>query len=265
MAGAWEEVLVGQPGSFSVCLRSGPLLVEREADLPHYAASTMKLVVLGAVLAHGGLAGLEAQVQVRSAFTGRVDSFRLRASEDQDPLTWQQVGRQVRLAMLVERMIIDSSNIATNLVMTDLGPDPIAAFLSGRDGDLRVERLIGDSAAEASGYTNTVTARSLETLMSDLTDGSLLPQAETRFVVELLSRQRHRRMIPAGLPGEVWSGSKGGWVEGVKHDVAYVRPEQLPPFVLAICTSAPVAEAEGEAIVARLAGATWREWSVHHS
>ena len=124
-----------------------------------------------------------------------------------------------------------------------------------------MNRMIGDHVAEAADVTNTVTAGGLAALMAGITDGSLLGADATRTALDLLSRQTHRRMIPAGLPEGTWSASKGGWVPGVAHDVALVRPPVAPPYVLAICTTSALPDGEAEALVARLSAVTWEHWT----
>ena len=125
--------------------------------------------------------------------------------------------------------------------------------------------MIGDHVAEAADVTNTVTAGGLAKLMAGITDGSLLGTEASTTALDLLSRQTHRELIPAGLPDGTWCASKGGWVPGVKHDVAQVRPPEAPPYVLAICTTADLPEAEGEELVARLSAITWEHWTRWHA
>jgi beta-lactamase class A len=83
--------------------------------------------------------------------------------------------------------------------------------------------------------------------------------------VALLARQSHLDMIPAGLPDGTWSASKGGWVTGVKHDVALVRPPAAPPYVLAVCTTTDLSDPDGMDLVARLSAVTWDLWNRWHA
>ena len=72
-------------------------------------------------------------------------------------------------------------------------------------------------------------------------------------------------MISAGLPPGTWSASKGGWVTGVAHDVALVRPGTVPPYVLAICTTTGMDDTDGAALVARLSAVIWEHWTTWHA
>ncbi|MFZ0529056.1 MAG: serine hydrolase, partial [Propionicimonas sp.] len=167
---AWDHELRGLQGSFSIDLRSldGPV-VSRDPATVHYAASTIKLAVLGALLREcsaGTPVGLGTRVQPRfpSAAGG---SFALAQGDDQDDETWARLGQEVALTTLAERMIVASGNLATNLILERIGLDTVQAYLAGLGlaGQLRVGRLIGDTAAEALGITNTVTASGLASLM----------------------------------------------------------------------------------------------------
>lgn len=258
----WGRRLDGLEGTFSLVLSDGDQTVAaREPDARHYPASTIKLAVLGALLRDGPLTTDD--VVVVDSFEGRVGDFRLNPQQDQDDWTWRRLGYRVALADLAERMITVSSNIATNLLITHLGLSAVDDFLNvaGLGGDVVVKRMIGDSAAEAAGITNTVSARGLADLLAHLTTDERFPAVSRSTALDLLHRQTHLDMIPAGLPRGTWSASKGGWVPGVKHDVALVRPRHRRPYRLAVCTTSDLADLAGATLVADLSRITWRWWS----
>jgi beta-lactamase class A len=265
---AWEEVLDGMPGRFSLDLRSldGPVAA-RDVDAPHYAASTIMLPILMALL-HDRAAGVQAAqgaVVVHDRFPSAAGgTFELRQSDDQDDATWTRLGTEVDLLDLADRMITVSSNIATDLIVERIGFDSVRRYLAdlGLASRFRLDRLIGDSAAEDAGSTNTVTASALASLMATIATGA---EFDSTTALGMLARQTHRDMIPAGLPAGTWSASKGGWVAGVKHDVALVRPPAAPPYVLAACTTADLPDAAGMELVARLSAVTWDQWSRWHA
>ncbi|MBI4899185.1 MAG: serine hydrolase [Actinobacteria bacterium] len=268
LVSAWEHVLQGVPGVFSLELRSGGAVVaSREADAPHYPASTIKLAVLLAFLRDrtAGLPSALDPVVVHDRFPSAVGgAFQLDQSGDQDDETWAMLGREVDLLELADRMVTLSSNIATDLIVERIGLESVRRLLVDRGlaSELRVDRLIGDDAAEAAGTTNSVTASALAQLMASVATGE---DGDSATALGLLARQTHRDMIPAGLPPDVWSASKGGWVPGVKHDVALVRPPSAPEYVLAVCTTSPLPHTEGLRLVAALSAVTWKEWVGWHA
>ena len=265
---AWDEVLDGLSGRFSLDLRSldGPV-ASRDPDASHYAASTIKLPVLMALL-RDRIAQVPAAlgvVVVHNRFPSAAGgTFELKQSDDQDDQTWSRLGMEVDLLDLADRMITVSSNIATDLIVERLGLESVRGWLAdhGLEGQLKVARLIGDAAAQDAAVTNMVTASGLATVMVSVATGA---DHDSTTALEILARQTHRDMIPAGLPEGTWNASKGGWVTGVKHDVALVRPPAAPPYVLAACTTADLPDAEGMELVARLSAVTWDQWSRRHA
>lgn len=265
---AWDEVLDGRSGRFSLDLRSlDDPVASRDADASHYAASTMKLPVLMALLrdraAHvpGALGSVLVHDRFPSASGG---VFELRQPDDQDDQTWSRIGTEVDLLNLADRMITVSSNIATDLILERIGFESVRSWLAdhGLDSRLQVARLIGDAAAQDAEVTNSVTASGLATLMATIATST---DSDSATALEILSRQTHRDMIPAGLPLGTWSASKGGWVTGVKHDVAFVRSVAAPEYVLAVCTTSDLPDAAGMELVARLSAVTWEQWSRWHA
>ncbi len=268
---AWDAALDGRAGRFSLVLDtlSGPV-VAREPDLPHYAASTVKLAVLCALLADrdAGLPAASGGVVVHETFAGAAGgTFRLLQADDQDDETWARLGTAVDVDELADRMITVSGNLAMDLLVERLGFDSVRRLLAsaGLDASLHLDRLIGDTAAQAAGITNTVTAAGLASLVARLADGTVLARDDADAALAVLARQEHRGMIPAGLPAGTWSASKGGWVPGVNHDVALVRPASAPPYVLAVCTTHDLDHLVGEQLVARLSAITWEQWERWHA
>lgn len=265
---AWEHPLSGLDGRVGLQLRSsGRLLVQRDADQAHYAASTMKLAVLGTLLEPDGLSALPERLPVVDRFASAIGGeFTLYQADDQDDATWAQLGQDAAADDLVERMIVASSNLATDLLVSLIGLGRVQDFLAraGLAGRVDVRRLIGDAAAESAGITNTVTTAGLARLLEGLTDGSLLGAEGARRATRILAGQTHLDMIPSGLPTGTWSASKGGWVDGVNHDVAWIRPDSAPDYLLSICTSTGLSHDAGCALLAELSRITWEHWNTWH-
>lgn len=271
IAPLWDAELDGLPGTFSVALHSRRAnLAGRDEHTPHYAASTIKAAVLAALLDvrnAGGRSG-QGSALVHARFPSRLDGrFELCQAADQDDDTWARLGEQVELSQLAEQMITVSSNIATNLIVERIGLAAVDAFLvrAGLDSELVVQRMIGDQAAQEAGFTNTVTASGLASLLAGLAEGSWLPGAACAEALDILARQTHLDGIAAGLPSGVWSASKGGWVPGVRHDVALVRPASAPPYVLAVCTTSELTDASAVQLIAELSRITYQEWIAWHA
>ncbi len=72
-----------------------------------------------------------------------------------------------------------------------------------------------------------------------------------------LRAQTDRAGIPAGLPDGVVVAHKTGWIGGVTHDAALVRPSDHPPFVLVVLTRHGASRSDGSALVSRVAARAW--------
>lgn len=244
---------------------------EHHALAPHYAASTMKLPLVIAAFRRAvrGELDLDAQVLVSGTFASVLDGspFHLDESDDQDPQTWAAVGGTRTLGELAEQAITHSSNIATNLLIDVVGLAEVAEVLRlvGCSPTTVVTRGIEDAAARGAGITNTVTAADLGLIMAAVgrRDPDLGGEAVLAPVEEMLGRQVHVDQVPAGLPPGTRTASKSGWIPGVSHDVALVRPVGEDPFVLAVCTTIDLAESEAAAFVAGIARDVWRAEHPH--
>jgi beta-lactamase class A len=254
-------------GSVSVWLgdlAGTPRFVHR-ALAAHYAASTMKLPLVVAVYRRvvRGELDLDEAYPVHNDFISVLDgsTFHIDGSDDQDPETWAAIGSTRTLRELAEHAITHSSNLATNLLIEIVGLDEVAEVLRivGCSPAMVVARGIEDAVAREAGVTNTVTAADLGLVMAAVgrREEALGGAAVLEPVEQILSRQVHVDQIPAGLPDGTPTASKSGWIPGVSHDVALVRPAGEEPFVLAVCTTVDLSEAGGAALVAGIAHDVW--------
>jgi beta-lactamase class A len=206
---------------------------------------------------------LDAPLPVRNAFASVLDGspFTMDEDDDQDPVTWAAVGGTRSLRELAEHAITHSGNLATNLLLDVVGRDEVAEVLrlAGCSPTTVVGRGIEDAVARAAGITNTVTAADLGLLMAAVArrEPALGGPPVCEPVEQILERQQHVDQIPAGLPSGTPTASKSGWIPGVSHDVALVRPTGEDPFVLAICTTVELGEHEAAAFVASIAADVW--------
>jgi beta-lactamase class A len=240
----------------------------RNADVPHYAASTMKLPLVIAVLrkAARGEIVLAASVEVHNSFRSAADGspYSIDPAEDQDPGTWSAIehGTTRSVLQLCDHAITHSGNLAANILLEMVGLDEIAHVLhaAGCSTQTVVRRGIEDTKAREAGITNTVTAADLGRLMVSLArhDTALGGALVCAPVEAMLSRSQIRNQIPAGLPPDVSTANKTGWVDGVSHDVCLIRPVDREPVVLSICTTTDLSERAAAALVASLAKDVWR-------
>lgn len=255
-------------GAVSVWLGDvdGGVHVALAADAVHYAASTMKLPLLVAAhrLHEDGSLDLDRAVEVHNGFESAVDGspYSLAPEEDQDPATWAQLGSACPLRILAERAATVSGNLATNLLLEQVGPEAVAAVLAdaGCSERTRLPRGIEDLAAHAAGIDNLVTAADLGLVLRGVAARSLAAAATCREVEAVLARQTWRDGIPAGLPSGTPVANKTGWVPGISHDVALVRPERRPAYVLSVLTTVDVPEETATELIRDVSAVVWEGW-----
>jgi beta-lactamase class A len=71
--------------------------------------------------------------------------------------------------------------------------------------------------------------------MSAVVTGRLAGPEQTAWMLGLLARQTDRQLT-AAVPEGVPFGSKSGWVDGIRHDVAFVGEPGPDALVVAVCT-----------------------------
>src|SRR5690625_4180892 len=199
----------------------GQLLAAERADHPFYAASTIKLHVLLAALqaADGTEAGkdgpgdeplldLDQSVPATRTFLG-ADGKPFTLGGDHLDATHPAERSPVTVRELLRRMIDRSSNEATDNVLTLIGLEAVAETIAGlgRSGT-RAERLTGEGRG-ADGR------------------GTWLSASSRELAREALAAQQIPIIATALRPG-VPVGSKSGWVDGYRHDVAVIGDPGAP-------------------------------------
>ncbi|HEX7746287.1 MAG TPA: serine hydrolase [Micromonosporaceae bacterium] len=278
----WEDLdrdLAGAPGTISAYV--GPLGAQPAyARLPaatHYAASTMKVGVLAALYRAGeaGMLDLDRPVPVRNEFDSALPTaprFSCDRDDDNDDAVWQAEGSLAPLRWLAQRMIVKSSNLATNIVISHVGLAAVAGVWAQAGARHSVTgRGIEDAAAREAGITNLVAAADLAALFGAIVLGADRPgpiaaPATCRAMLDVLLAQERREDLAAGLPDGVRIAHKNGWVRGVRHGAGVVFPDDAPPYVIAVCTTTDLADG-GESgdgaddaacrLIARVSATAW--------
>jgi beta-lactamase class A len=272
---ALDAQLATVPGTVSVYCAGlgGPPAYVRAGTATHYAASTMKVAVLAAL--HRSGLDLNTPVEVRNEFVSAAAGaprFECRRSYDNDDEVWERLGQRAPLGWLAQRMIVRSSNLATNLVLDRVGRPAVAAAWAAAGAEHSVvDRGIEDTAALEAGVNNLVTASDLAAILGTIAlgvdrTGPLATPAACRAMLDTLLAQEVVDDLAAGLPPGTRIAHKNGWISGVRHGAGVVFPSDAPPFVLAVCTSTPWAVNEPNDRACQLvASVAATAWSARHS
>jgi beta-lactamase class A len=248
----------------------------------------MKVAVLAALYraADAGTIDLDAPVPVVNDFASAAAGaprFAMDPAYDQDDEVWARMGGSAPLRWLGFRMIVMSSNVAANLVLSHVGIAAVADVLrvAGKTHS-RVERGISDTAARDAGLDNEVTARDLAMLLGAIAKGAegrssaaagavprplpgpaIAKPSTCAAMLDVLCAQEHLEDLAAGLPAGTRVAHKNGWVSGVRHATGVVFPNDTAPYAIAVCTTSPLTGTDHDAmareLIARIAAASWAD------
>ena len=231
-------------------------------DSVFHAASTMKVPVMieyFRALDQGRIRRDE-ELLLDTVFKSIVDGspYALDAGVDSDSSVFKRVGQRVPLRWLVERMIVRSSNLATNALIERLDARRVDATAKSLGAThTKVLRGVEDGKAFQQGLNNQVSARDLATLMDAIESGKAASTASCREMVDILVRQEFRDEIPAGLPSGTRVAHKTGWITGVTHDAAIVYPPGRKPYVLVVLTKGIRERPVAQKLIADISRLVW--------
>lgn len=232
------------------------------ADVEFHAASTMKIPVMLEVLrsVEAGRLALDQEVFLENRFLSIVDgsAYSLDAGDDSDSLMYKRVGTKVPVRELLERMIVRSSNLATNALVALVGAEHANATAHALGAShIRVLRGVEDGKAFAAGLNNTTTSADLAVLLQRIERKEALSPRSARLMREILLRQEFNGEIPAGVPTGTPVAHKTGSITATLHDAAIVYPPGRPPYVLVVLTRKIPDEATARALIVDVSRLVW--------
>ena len=230
----------------------------RNEKVVFHAASTMKVpVMLGIFEAvTRGELKLDQPVLVRNEFVSIFDgsTYSLESREDSDPTLYDEIGRTLPLENLVRRMIVRSSNLATNIVIELIGAKKVMALMKQIGAnDIQVLRGVEDDKAYHAGMNNTVTAHDLMLVFKTLGERKAISPEASAVMLEILTAQEFNDGIPGGLPRGTPVAHKTGSITAISHDAALVSSQ----YVLVVLTKGFPKNEQAEKVIAEISRIVW--------
>lgn len=215
------------------------LLINERISL--HAASTMKVPVMMELFrqAANKQLSLDAPLSVKNQFASIVDGspYHLNKSDDSDNLMYEKIGQSMSVRALLERMIVRSSNLATNLLIEKANAENVMKLMKQLGAnDIQVRRGVEDTKAFRAGVNNSTTAYDLMILLRAIAEKKFLNARACDEMTEILLRQEFNEGIPAGLPKACKVAHKTGSITKIYHDAGIIYPPQRQPYVLVVLT-----------------------------
>lgn len=181
-----------------------PFIYNRRQMAP---ASMIKLFVMAKVMqdAHDGKLSLEEKLTIKKKDVVGGAGV----------ITWYDAGQQRTIQQLVNVMITDSDNTATNMLIDRVGLKAINDYLKQYgfyDTVLTHKMMVGGKGAN-----NLSSVRDIGHLLSRMYYHQLVGPAEDKAMLEILQRQQDKECLPNALPGYTIA-HKSGEVTGVYAD-----------------------------------------------
>jgi beta-lactamase class A len=204
----------------------GHELLALDADRPLPGASTLKVLILVEGFAQEGegtFRWTDSATMTESDLVGGSGSFQN-----------EKVGSSWTYLQYARRMIAESDNVASNILLRRLGMKNVNE--RGRKLGLEVtrfERFFMDfRSRDREGKENWTTAREMGRLLQSIYQRRILTPEACDDMIAILERTSRGR-IAAGVPPRIPVGHKSGSLAGLRHDVGWVRlPGQ--PYVLSV-------------------------------
>lgn len=233
--------LVKQKGTFAVAFKdlgSGEELVINE-HLSFHAASTMKTPVLIETYkqAAAGNFSIADSILVKNKFKSIADgsAYTLDPASDSETDLYTKIGTKLPVYDLLYRMIIESSNLATNLIIELTGAENVTETMRKLGAqDIRVLRGVEDTKAYEKGLNNTTTAYDLMLIFANMAEGKTVNKESSDAMLRILLDQKFNDKIPAKLPADVKVAHKTGSITGVNHDSGIVFLPDGRKYVLVL-------------------------------
>jgi beta-lactamase class A len=208
-----------------------------------HAASVIKLAILVALYdaSDQGRFSLGNRLHVRNRFLSVADGlpFRIDPNRDADSEVHAANGRTMQVRQLARRMIITSSNLATNLLVNLVGVEHARETMARLEiQGVELNRGVEDERAFEQGISNRMTPNGAVALLRAIFAAKGVSPEASEEMNNLLLDQQVSGTIGPGLPDHVRPiakiAHKTGEISTVTHDAGAVFMPSRPPYLVAI-------------------------------
>lgn len=228
-------------GTFAVALKdlsTGESFL-MNAHQSFHAASTIKTAFLIETFKQAAAHkfSLSDSIFIHNDFKSIVDGsiYHLDSTDDSEKDLYRRIGQKETIYNLLYRMITQSSNLSTNLIVDLLGAkNTNQTMRSIGANEIQALRGVEDNKAYELGMNNTVTANDLMVIFEHLAKGTVVNKQSCDSMIQILLQQQLKEKIPAKLPPNVKVANKTGSIEKISHDSGIVFLPDGRKYVLVL-------------------------------
>lgn len=245
-----DKILTDEPGCYSVAVKD--LAGGRQWEVnphPMRAASLIKIFIMIEAFRQSACGSLnlgEKQLVTDAVKVGGAG-----------PLEHAPAGTVKTWYELIDLMIVESDNTATNMLIDKLtmaGINAMIARLGGSDTVLR--RNMMDFAAAEQGRENYTSVTDIGSVLEKLYSRRCLDPARDAAMLTILKGQQDKCKLPLLLPEEVRLAHKTGELDGAEHDAAIVYGPRCHYIIIVMTDDLPDV-LQGQGTIARLSRAVY--------
>lgn len=204
-----------------------------------HAASTIKTAYLIETFkqADEHKFSLSDSILIHNDFKSIVDGsiYHLDSTDDSETDLYKRIGEKETIYNLLFRMITQSSNFSTNLIVDLIGAKNANQTMRSIGAkDIQALRGVEDNKAYDLGLNNKVTAYDLMIIFDHLAKGTVVNKQACDSMINILMHQHLREKIPAKLPPDVKVANKTGSIDKISHDSGIVFLPDGRKYVLVL-------------------------------
>jgi beta-lactamase class A len=173
-------------------------------------------------------------------------------------LKFEIPGKTFTIEDLIRRMVTESDNTATNMLINHLGFDALSGYFKKLGlKNTNLSRKMMDFKERGRGVENYTTADEIAYLLEQLYRGKFLSVEVSRQCVEILAHQKMKDRIPKKLPADVIVAHKTGLENFLCHDAGIVYTDKGNFLICVLTKHKNKTAQEAKAVIAEISLLTY--------
>ena len=218
------------------------------------SASLIKVPIMAAVFEKIKTGDLTLDTQIKLTRQKRVGGS--------GSLKWVRDGTSLSVMEIIYKMITESDNTATKMLMDYVG----MPYLEAEFKNLGLEHtnITAEGMSLSSGRVsreNYTTAREMASLMERIYSGALVNRESSEFMLDVLKHTKSRSRLRKGLPLGWEIGHKTGLLRKACHDVGIVFSPR-GDYVIAVLTSEAPSYTTAKNFISKVAKMTYQYYKI---